>query len=237
LLRRRLIFTQEYIFIHALSFLTKDVWPVLGKTVALAFHAESPLSIVVWYRTENRRRDDACTDETGTRRRGGREWWRIYVMKRSRPGGPERETRVRTFLRRSRWRDACQDGENKERREQESLSFLTCSFGVRPVLELRRAELTAPEIWSNVHALRRIMRMKRNACARLPPTIICQNVPRLWFPRGMASSELHDSETPHVRIFEMGLPRALRKPITNLSEKRHRSLCSRNHQKIILAFC
>jgi len=36
-------------------------------------------------REENGRRGGACTDETGTRRNGGREWWRIYVMKRS-PG-------------------------------------------------------------------------------------------------------------------------------------------------------
>jgi len=119
--------TQEYILIHALSFLTKDVRPIrriLGRTRCvgisrgIAFEHRCLVS-----QSENGRRDGACTDETGTRRRGGRKWWRIYVMKRS-PGW-SRAWDARTHVPSSfPMRDACQDGENKERREQESLFLL-----------------------------------------------------------------------------------------------------------------
>lgn len=106
--------------------------------VVLVFRAESPLSIVVWYRTKNGRRDGACTDETGTRRRGGREWWRIYVMKRS-PGW-SRAWDARTHVPLSfPMRDACQDGENKERESRESLSLSSWRRLVAPESLISRA--------------------------------------------------------------------------------------------------
>lgn len=43
-------------------------------------------------------------------------------------------------------------------------------------------------------------------------------------------------ETPHVRIFEMGSPRALKEPIDDLSEKRRRHLCSRDLRRLPLSF-
>lgn len=53
------------------------------------------------------------------------------------------------------------------------------------------------------------------------------------FHAARTASRHRGTETPHVRIFEMGSPRALREPIANLSEKRRRSLRSRDLQKII----
>lgn len=113
-------------------------------------------------------------------------------------------------------RDARQAGENKERRERGILSFFLLDG--RPVVvrlssRPRRAELTAPEIWSNVHALTgALCAWKKNARVRLPPTITCRNVPLPWFPPGHRSPETSD-----VRIFEMGSPPS--EPITNLSEE------------------
>lgn len=41
-------------------------------------------------------------------------------------------------------------------------------------------------------------------------------------------------ETPHVRMFEMGSPRALRKPIADLSQERRQR--SRDLQKLLSSF-
>lgn len=138
-------------------------------------------------------------------------------------------------------RDACQDGENKERREQGSLSL-----SLSP-----RERLVAPASFSSRAAASRINgtgNTKQRARARTHYAHGREMRACVYHPQSFAttclSRDFHathtveapghrGTETPHVRIFEMGSPRALKEPIANLSEKRRRSFRSRDLQKII----
>jgi len=93
--------------------------------------------------------------------------------------------------------DACQDGENKERRESKNLSFSP------------RERLVAPAFSSRIngtgntkqHARARTHYARgRETRTRLPPTIICQNMPLPRFPRGTdEASGSRDATSEYLR--------------------------------------
>lgn len=109
--------TQEYIFIHALSFLTKDVWPVLGRTRCvgisrgIAFEHRCLISHGEW--AAGRRVHGWNEHAKRTRRT------RVVANLRNEAIAPgwSRAWDARTHVPSSfPMRDACQDGENKESR-------------------------------------------------------------------------------------------------------------------------
>lgn len=159
-LRRKLTLLHAYLYplyvYHRLwSRMANRFVESSDEKVYSVFHAKSPLHHYLISHGE--RRGGACT-----RRRGGREWWRIYVMKRSPGWSRAWDARTHVPLPSRRETLAKVERTKRDKREQESLSWssrTTCSSGVVVLVGSPRAELTAPEIWSNVHALGRIIRM------------------------------------------------------------------------------